>query len=124
MCQKGQRLGLVPIPIDFRSFDARMFPSFRLAVTELLLMTFSESSQLSEIRNKLAEIYENQLLCGPSSKATFNFFPVNNLLGSGVANTQADGSTLNMTLQCYLCDKLNYEQPIDLGLTLGDDAVI
>lgn len=124
MCNKGKELGLVPIPIDFRSFDARMFPSFRLAVSELLLMTFSKTSELLEIQNKLAELYNNQLLCGPSTKANFNFFPVNNLLGSGVANTQADGSTLNMTLQCYLCDKLNYEQPDDLGLTLGDDAVI
>lgn len=51
-------------------------------------------------------------------------YKVNNLLGSGVANTQADGSTMNMALQCYLCEVLGFEQPEDLGLTLGDDVVM
>lgn len=124
MCEKGLERGLIPIPIDFRSFDARMFPEFRIAVTKLLLSTFQKTDDLNKIVNHITHLYQNQYLVGPSDQANINMFSVNNLLGSGVANTQADGSTLNMTLQCLLCKSLKYEQPDDLGLTLGDDAVI
>lgn len=124
MWKRGRELGYTPIPIDFRAFDSKMFPEFRLAVTYLLLKVFKPSQQLDLIKSKLKELYFNQYLLAPSDECVLTLYPVDNLLGSGVANTQADGSTLNMVLQTYLCDKLGYQQPDDLGLTLGDDAVI
>lgn len=124
MCNKGLEMGLIPIPIDFRAFDSRMYPEFRFGVTKLLLGLFRKSSEREIIISQINNLYHNQYLCAPSKTSNINFYSVNNLLGSGIANTQADGSTLNMTLQCYLCAHLGYEQPDDLGLTLGDDAVI
>lgn len=101
-----------------------MFPEFRFGVSKLLLKVFQDTPELNEIVTHLQLLYNNQFLCGPTNQSTITFLPVDNLLGSGIANTQADGSTLNAVLQSYLCSKLGYEQPIDLGLTLGDDAVI
>lgn len=124
MCRLGESLDLVPIPIDFRKFDSRMFPEFRTGVTQLLLKVFRDCDDLNTISNHIQMIYENQLLCGPSKQSVITFYPTDNLLGSGIANTQADGSTLNAVLQSYLCRTINWEQPSELGLTLGDDAVI
>lgn len=124
MCIRGMEKGLTPIPIDFRAFDSRMYPEFRFGVTKLLLNLFCNTSDREIIVSHINKLYHNQYLCAPSKTSNINFYSVNNLLGSGIANTQADGSTLNMALQCYLCASLQYEQPDDLGLTLGDDAVI
>lgn len=124
MFQIGEKYKMTPIPIDFRSFDARMFPAFRVSVTKLLLKIYKSSKELDTIETKISHLYNNQFLCGPTSNSNISFIPVNNLLGSGVANTQADGSTLNAVLQAYLCEKLGFVQPDELGLTLGDDAVI
>lgn len=101
-----------------------MFPEFRTAVTHTLLNIFKDSKDLDTIREHYRKLYYNQYLCAPTKENVFNLFPVDNLLGSGIANTQADGSSLNLALQIYLCRHLGFEQPIDLGLTLGDDAVI
>lgn len=101
-----------------------MFPEFRAAVSNLLLDVFKPSKDLDVIRTHLTKLYYNQYLCAPTIKSTVSFIPVDNLLGSGIANTQADGSTLNMVLQDYLCSVLGFEQPAEFGLTLGDDAVI
>lgn len=124
MWNRGKRRGMIPVPLDFSKFDSHMFKEFRIAVTHLLLNVFKHCPELDVIKNKISEIYSNQLLWGPSDSDNYALYQVNNLLGSGVANTQADGSTLNMTLQCYMAEILGFEQPDDLGLTLGDDVVM
>lgn len=101
-----------------------MFPEFRLAATLTLLKVFKPCKQLELIKAQYKRLYFNQVLCHPGSECTLNISSVNNLLGSGVANTQADGSIMNYALQLFLCKKLGFEQPKELGLTLGDDAVI
>lgn len=101
-----------------------MFPEFRAAVSNLLLDVFKPSKDLDVIRTHLTKLYYNQYLCAPTIESTVSFLPVDNLLGSGIANTQADGSTLNYVLQSYLCSVIGFDQPAEFGLTLGDDAVI
>lgn len=124
MCVEGSKMKMVPVPLDFRAFDTHMFEEFRLEATKLLLKVFKNSNDLQTIHQVIERIYKNQYLWGPSLSERVALYPVNNLLGSGVANTQADGSTMNMALQCYFSEILGYEQPDNLGLTLGDDVVM
>lgn len=124
MWNRGFKKGMTPIPLDFRAYDTHMFKELRIAATNLLLKVFKDSEQLEQIKAKIAELYSNQLLWGPDASYGVGLYQVNNLLGSGVANTQADGSTMNMVIQSYIGEVLGFEQPDDLGLTLGDDVVM
>lgn len=124
MWKYGYDNNYIPIPLDFRAFDTKMFPEFRIAITHMLLDVFKPSPALERIKKQYEKLYKNQYLCVPDRESAVNLYKVDNLLGSGIANTQADGSMLNLTLQHYLCMKLGFVPPKELGLTLGDDAVI
>ena len=74
--------------------------------------------------DNIQKVLKNQFLIAPTRENPINLYSVPNLLASGVANTQADGSTMNAALQVYLAECMKFDQPTQLGLTLGDDAVI
>lgn len=124
MCELGSKLNYTPIPLDFRGFDIHMPAEFRFEVSKLLLNIFKEKEEINNVVTKLAQLYANQKILGPDAGYGVQLIDAYNQLLSGIANTQADGSTLNECIQHYLAESLGFENDYRLGLTLGDDAVI
>lgn len=124
MCMKGLSKKMTPIPLDFRGFDMHMFSELRVKVGQMLLKLFKDKEEVAFLQSKIKQLYENQYLWAPDAKEKYQLIEVPNLLPSGIAPTQADGSTMNAVIQAYLCEKLGFEQDDELWLTLGDDAVI
>lgn len=108
------------ISLDFSSFDQSCSSYLRKLVNNFIVEA-DVSRSLRDYKSHFDLLSDNQWLVIPGRNG-YELTNANDLLLSGVINTQHDGSLINMLVQAYIAEKLGFEFDPELSLVLGDDV--